>query len=1055
MIPTMKSNFLLLFSLFISSLAAAQSKPASDLFDKKLYQSLTYRNIGPFRGGRATAISGVPNDIFTYYMGATGGGVWKTTDGGTTWKNISDGYFNTTGIGSIAVAPSDPNIIYVGTGEGPVRGVKTSHGDGIYKSTDAGATWTHLGMEATRHISKVFVHPRNPDKVYMAAQGNPWGPNEERGVYLSEDGGKNWKKILYVNENSGIADMSVDASNPSIMMVTSWDFNRKPWVVQSGGPGSRVYKTTDGGLTWREINKGLPALKGKMGVAISAANPKVVYLAIEALEREGGVYRSDDGGETFRHTSNDPTTFARAWYYMHIIADPNDEDELWVMNSDMMKSIDGGKTFVAVRGSHPDHHALWINPDNSRNMINSNDGGASVTYNGGETWSTLMNQPTGQFYRVITDNQYPYRLYSGQQDNTTIAINSSSQDQGIGRMHWNELRAGESSTVAFDANNPRFIYSTFFAGNFVEWDSEIDNTRVVRPYPEQVSGEQPKNLKYRANWNGPVLVSPHNPSVIYYGSQFMMKSSDRGVNWEVISEDLTRNDKAHQGKGGVPISNEQITAESYNNVFNIEESLIKEGVIWVGSDDGLVHVTQDGGKTWSNVTPKGLKEAIINVVEPSPHDAATAYIAVAGYKMNDFTPHIYKTNNYGKSWVKIVNGIPGNTFARTVREDPDRKGLLYAGTETGVFVSFDDGNNWQPLQNNLPEVPITDLRVKRKDLVVATQGRALWILDDLTPLHQISDKVAKSDYYLYKPRDVHAPLASAFSLNGDQGKNPPRGAQITYVINNEVAEAVPMSMEVLDQTGRIVYSEATDAPKTECDSFLKKQLKRSAGAHIWNWNMMVGQFDCIKELTMTSRSLSAYDAAPGKYQVRFKVGDYMQTQDFEIKIDPRIEKSIPGAAAGYAERDKISASLLVGATEMARGVRYLRKVKQQLDFILDEATSSDLADGGKALNAKIDAWIENILQKELRTQQNNYQFEARLLVKYKNLLSEIGDGNVPVTQGTKDVAGDYLTEWKTLRTELDKIINEDINKYSDLLKGAGLPEFINPKPESTMIKGKN
>jgi hypothetical protein len=666
-----------------------------------------------------------------------------------------------------------------------------------------------------------------------------------------------------------------------------------------------------------------------------------------------------------------------------------------------------------------------------------------------------MNQPTGQFYRVITDNQYPYRIYSGQQDNSAIAINSSTQDNGIGRMHWNEVRAGESSTVAFDANNPRFIYSAFYGSDLVEWDSKIDNRRRIRPYPEQISGEQPKNLKYRANWNGPVLVSPHNPNVIYYGSQFVMKSVDRGVTWEVMSEDLTRNDKAHQGKGGIPISNEQITAESYNNVFNIEESLLKEGVIWVGSDDGLVHVTQDGGKTWTNVTPKGLKEAIINVVEPSPHDPASAYIAVAGYKMNDFTPHIFKTKNYGKTWVEIVNGIPNNTFARTVREDPDRKGLLYAGTENGLFVSFDDGANWQSLQNNLPQVPITDLRVKRKDLVVSTQGRALWILDDLTPLHQISDKVSKANYYLYKPRDVFAPLARAWSMNGDQGTNAKRGTQITYVIGKEVDEDVPMSMEIINESGEVVYTESTHGTKTPCDVFNIKQLQRSAGAHAWNWNMRVGRFDCIKELTMTNSDLSAYDAAPGKYQVRFKVDGFTQIQDFEVKVDPRIEETIPGAAAAYAERDQLFASLLEGATEMARGVRYLRKVKQQLDFILDASTARDLVDGGKALNAKIDAWIDHILQKELRTQQNNYQYEARLLVKYKLFLNEMGDGNVPVTQGTKDVIKDYLEEWKVFKDELEKLISDDINGYSDVLKGAGLPEFVYPKLENSDMHKRN
>lgn len=1033
-------GILLMFSL--STITFAQSNAVANQVNPKLYETLTYRNIGPFRGGRSTTVTGIPGDIFTYYMGATGGGVWKTTDGGTTWKNISDGFFNTTGIGSIAVAASDPNVVYVGTGEGPVRGVKTSHGDGVYKSTDAGATWTHVGLEATRHISKVFVHPKDPNKVYVAAQGNPWGPNEERGVYLSEDGGKNWRKVLYVNENSGIADMSVDASNPNIMMVTSWDFNRKPWVVQSGGPGSRVYRTTDGGENWRQVSKGLPKLKGKMGVAISPANSEVVYLAIEALEREGGVYRSDDGGETFRQTTNDPTTYARAWYYMHIIADPSDEDELWVMNSSAMKSIDGGKTFTGMRGSHPDHHAMWINPDNSDIMANANDGGASISYSGGKSWSTLMNQPTGQFYRVITDNQYPYRVYSGQQDNTTIAIDSRTQDQAIGRMHWNELRAGESSTIAFDADNPRYVYSTFFASNFIEFDVETGNTRMVRPFPERVSGEQPKNLKYRANWNGPVLVSPHDPSVIYYGSQYLMKSTDRGVNWEVISEDLTRNDKAHQGKGGIPISNEQITAESYNNLFNIEESLLKEGVIWVGSDDGLVHVTQDGGKTWKNVTPKGLKEAIINVVEPSPHDAATAYIAVAGYKMNDFTPQIYKTSNYGRSWTKIVTGIPNDTFARTVREDPDRKGLLYAGTETGIFVSFNDGANWQSMQNNMPEVPITDLRVRRQDLVVATQGRALWILDDLTPLHQISDKIASEDYYLYKPADREAPLSGAFSLNGDQGKNPPRGAQITYFINKEVGTDEPMSLEILDKSGNVVFSESTANSDSDCAAFTRKQLKKTVGAHVLNWNMRVGMFDCIKELTLTNRDLSAYDAAPGKYEVRLKIGNTTQRQDLEITIDPRIESSLPNVAAAYVERDRLSASVLVGATEMAEGVRALRKVKRQLEFIMEETSSPELIKSGKELDQVMDAWIAKILQKELRTQQNNYQFEARLLVKFKDFLNEIGDGNIPVTQGMRDVTVDYLDDWKKARTELESIKNKQIRDFNALLKGKSMPEVI-------------
>jgi len=1022
----------------------AQKKTTVPAFNKKLYESLSYRNIGPFRGGRSTTVTGIPDDIFTYYMGATGGGVWKTTDGGNTWSNISDGYFNTTGIGDITPAPSDPNIIYVGTGESPVRGVKTSHGDGLYKSTDAGKTWKHMGLEKTRHISDVYVHPDNPNKVYVAAQGNPWGPNEERGLYLSEDGGITYEKILYINENSGIVDLTVDPNNPDFMMLATWEFWRKPWVVHSGGPGSRIYKTTDGGKTWKEINKGLPELKGKMGIDISPANPNIVYIAIDALEDKAGVYRSDDAGESFIQMTNDATTYARSWYYMHIIADPSDEDELWVMNSSAMKSIDGGKTFKGIEGSHGDHHDLWINPNNSDIMVNANDGGGSVTYNGGKTWSTIYNQPTGQFYRLVTDNGYPYRIYSGQQDNSTIAIDSRVADNGIGEMHWDVMRAGESSTVALDPNNPRYVYSTYFASNFIEWDRDIDNTRMVMPYPTRVTGEQPKNLKFRANWNGPVIVSPHNPNVIYYGSQYVMKSSDRGVTWKVLSDDLTRNDKEHQGKGGEPISNEQITAESYNNLFNIEESPLKEGVIWVGSDDGLVHVTQDGGATWVNVTPKNLKESIINVVEPSPHDPATAYIAVTGYKLNDFSPYIFKTNDYGKTWKKIVNGIPNDTFARSVREDPDRKGLLYAGTETGVFVSFDDGNAWLPLQNNLPEVPITDLRVKRKDLVVATQGRALWILDDLTPLHQISEQVVKADYYLYKPNNIHTELSVAYSIDGGLGDNPPQGVQINYVLNKAVSKAMPMSIEILDSKGEVLHSEYSDSPRTGCDTLVKTQLQKKIGAHRYQWNMKIGRFDCLTELATTNRDLTGYNAPPGAYKARLKVGDFTQIQDFEITIDPRLENSIKNVASAYEERDKISKSIYAAATEMAKGVRNLLKIKQQLDFVLEVAENENIKKEGNHLKKIIDDWIAEILQKKMRTGQSNYMFEARLLIKFKDFLNSIGKGNLPVTQGTRDVSKDYLQQWDVLNSSLQEIKDKKVLKYNQLLKNQGLPELYWP-----------
>jgi photosystem II stability/assembly factor-like uncharacterized protein len=1017
--------------------------------DSSLFSSMRYRNIGPFRGGRVTTVTGVRGEPFTFYMGATGGGVWKTTDAGTSWHNVSDGYFTTTGIGDIRVAPSDHNIIYVGTGESPVRGVKTSHGDGIYKSTDAGETWTHLGLEATRHIAKIQVDPRDPDRVWLAALGTPWGYNPERGIYRSSDGGKTWDKILFVNDSTGFVDLSMDAHNPDHMMATSWEFRRFPWAVKSGGPGSRVWKTTDGGDHWHEIDAGLPALKGKMGVAISPADPNVVYLAVEARDSLGGVYRSDDAGETFRQVSNDPRTFARAWYYMQIIADPVDADEVWVMNSGPMKSIDGGRTYTRMPDAHVDHHALWINPDDTDIMINGNDGGAAVTLNGGKTWSTQLNQSTAQMYRVETDNGYPYKVYSGQQDASGIVIASQTLGDGIGEHDWQTIRSGESATVALDPDNPRYVYTTFFAGFLGEWDAETWNYRMIRPYAERVSGEQPKNLKYRANWNGPVEVSPHDPDVIYYGSQYVMKSTDRGTTWEVLSPDLTRNDEAHQGKGGYPISNEQITAESYNDVFNIEESPLVEGLIWVGSDDGLVHVTRDGGKTWTNVTPHDLPESIINVIEPSPHDPATAYFAATAYKFDDFTPYIYKTDDYGQTWTKIVRGIPGTTFARSVREDPDRKGLLYAGTETGLFVSFDDGAMWQPLQLDLPEVPVTDMRIRQKDLVVSTQGRGLWILDDLTPLHQIDEEVAAADVWLYRPRDTYRNIGGGYYAEGGPGENPPTGVQVNYVLKNAVPDGTPMSMEILDDAGQVVFSERTDDTRPDCPGSPRpKLLKRSAGAHRWSWNMNVGRFPCFVEMTRTSPDLSAYTARPGRYQVRLTVGDESQTRDFRILMDPRLDGIVADPVAQYAELDRLSKSLYDAAIQMGQGVSDLRQVKDQLDVIMKLSRTDDVQTGGAALDGKMDGWIEQILQKDLKTFQHAYQFEARLMMKYKDLLGRMSGANIPVTQGVRDVTTDYLAQWTELQEQLQLIKGRDIPAFNRVLAQEGLPQLYLPRPIS-------
>lgn len=1035
----------ILIFLFVTIPFNVQSQTVS----ADLFKSMEYRSIGPYRGGRVTTVSGVWGDDQTYYMGATGGGVWKTDDAGITWHNVSDGYFNTTGIGAIAVSKSDVNVVYVGTGESPIRGVKTSHGDGVYKSMDAGKTWVHLGLKETRHIGKIHVDANNHDIVYVAAQGNPWGPNEERGIYKSDNGGETWEKILYVNDGSGIVDLSVSEENPRIMMATSWEFERKPWVVKSGGPGSRVHKTTDGGKTWYDVNKGLPELKGKMGVAIAASNLDIVYLAIEAIDKEGGVYRSTDGGESFTQVSNDGRTFARAWYYMHIFVDPNDENNVWVMNGGLNKSIDGGKTYTTIRAPHVDHHGMWFNPEDSNNFINGNDGGANVTFNGGKTWSSINNQPTAQIYRVITDNLFPYNVYGSQQDANAITIKSETLSGGIGERHWFSLGSGESSTIALDPENPRFVYSTYFASMIGEWDRETDNYRDVRPYPERVTGEQPKNLKLRANWNSPVIVSPHDPDVIYYGSQYLMKSTDRGASWEILSEDLTRNDKEHQGLGGYPISNEQITAESYNNLFVIAESPLEQGVIWTGSDDGLIHITRDNGETFENVTPRNMSEAIVNVIDASPHQAGKAYFAIAGYKMNDFTPVLYKTEDYGQSWQKIVKGLPEDTFVRTVREDPMREGLLYAGTETGMFISFDDGDNWQEFQLNLPEVPITDLHIRHNDLVVATQGRAFWILDDLTPLHQINDDMQDQDIFMYQPsnpiRSISLGYPEYSSRDADLlvGKNPPKGLHLNYVLSSDLEDDSEISIEIFDADGMLVHGEYTNDIRTKCEqSPHPMNIKKGTGANRWSWNMMVGRYACLEALDPVTGSLSVYKAAPGNYSVTLKVGDFETSRNFEILIDPRLAGTHAENLKQYQDMDRLNKSLYAIATEMADGVLQLKSAQKQLDIIRDLKPSEQILVKADALEGVTNLWISKIIQEGFRTSQNLYQMEAKFLMEVRSLINRMGGSDVPVSQGAREVAQRYLNEWDQLKTELYNIKNNDIKDFNTEMSAAKLPEIF-------------
>ncbi|HIC74472.1 MAG TPA: glycosyl hydrolase, partial [Candidatus Marinimicrobia bacterium] len=732
------------FSILLSSLAAVE-------IDTSLFQAMEWRNIGPFRGGRSTAVAGVVGHTSTYYFGATGGGVWKTDDAGISWQNVSDGHFGVGSIGAIAVSSSNPNVVYVGTGTACVRGVSNSHGDGVYKSMDGGETWSHLGLKNTRHISKVIIHPDNPDHVYVAAQGTPWTGSKERGIYRSKDGGKTWEQIFFVDELASASDLSMDMTNPRVLYAAFWHHQRLPWQVRSGGPGSGIYKSTDGGDSWDKLEKGLPEEMGKTSVAVSPVNPKRVWVLTES--NKWGLYRSDDGGKSFTRVNKDRVLIARSWYYIHVFADPQNENTVYVLNAPVMKSTDGGKTFENVRTPHGDNHDLWINPHDNQIMINGNDGGANVSFNGGRTWSTQQNQPTAQFYRVITDNRFPYWVYGGQQDNSSVAIASRARG-GIDWKDWYSVAGCESAYLAFDPDNPVLVYGGCYQGLINELNVESGNSRSIMAYEYLGLGSDPIDQKYRFNWNAPIVASPHDPQIIYHAGNVVLKTEDRGESWAVISPDLTLNKKENLGKGGAPITNEAAGGEIYHTILYLELSTHEEGTIWAGSDDGLVHVTKDGGKTWNNVTPNGLKEGMVNAIDVSPHDPATAYIAFTRYKFADFKPYIYKTDNYGKTWKKIIRGISDDAYVRVVREDPVKKGLLYAGTELGLFVSFDDGKAWQRFQLNLPIVPITDLTFRNNDLVASTLGRAFWILDDLSPLQNLSADLAKKEVHLFSPKET-------------------------------------------------------------------------------------------------------------------------------------------------------------------------------------------------------------------------------------------------------------------------------------------------------------
>ena len=1034
--------------------AANMNTPAAP--DSVTFRALQWRLVGPFRGGRANAVAGVTSNPFVYYAGYTGGGVWKTENAGASWRNISDTFFQTGSIGAIAVAESDPNVIYVGTGEHAVRGQSSSYGDGVYKSTDAGKTWTRIGLEATKQISEIRVHPSNPDLVYVAGQGDRWKGTPDRGIYRSSDGGKTWTQVLKgQNLTSGPSDLSMDPTNPRSLYAGFWDHQRLPWQVRSGGPGSGIWKSTDGGDTWTRLTEGLPKLMGKIGVAVSPANPDRVFAIIEA--EKGGLYRSDDAGKTWRLLSEDREIQSRSWYYMNVTADPANADVLYVMNAPIRKSIDGGRTFTTLPAMHGDNHQYWINPKDSRYMANANDGGVSISVDGGKSWSTQDNQPTAQFYHVIVDDAYPYRLYSGQQDNSSVIIKTRSDGPNIDERDWQNGPGCESANIGVDRKNPRYVYGGCYQGIFEEMDMETGLTRQIMAWPALALTEPTNEIKYRFNWTSPAVVSQHDSKVIYHGGNVLFRTADRGKTWAPISPDLTRNDKATQGWGGTPFTNEGAGGEVYGTIVTIAESPHDANTIYVGTDDGLVQLTRDGGKSWTNVTPSGVPVGLANEVEVSPHDAATAYLAFRLDRHGDYAPYAYKSTDYGKTWTPIVKGLRAGEPVRVVREDPVRRGLLYAGTETGVYVSFDAGANWQTLSRNLPAVPVADLEVRHDDLYAATEGRAFWALDDLSALRQMTGQGMTDAVHLFTPRA--AMLAGGPSpATTSAGRNPPAGANVYYWLAAAPDSAGTFKLDFLDAAGKTLQtyersSGAAGPPAGGGGGFgppPRPRLQPKVGLNAFQWDLRAEPPTTLPgNISLFGGPTNGYRVAPGKYQVRLTAGSTVLTQPFDVVGDPRL--NIP--AAEVAAHDSMARAINARVAEINDALIRIRDVKDQVTRFVDRSkdapNAAAISAKGKAIGQKADT-LGPKLSTKAANGQDIINFRNGINAQYVFLLGNL-EGNDVVTQPVRDRFAELEKLWSALKGQVDVLEMQDVPEFNKLLGEGKVEGVIVPKPKPKVV----
>ena len=1044
-------------------------------------EKMKWRCIGPPRGGRVVAVAGDPTDPMTFYFGACAGGVWKTTDGGTYWECVSDGYLNTATIGALAVSQSDPNVIYAGTGETTIR-VDVSYGDGIYRSTDAGKTWKHLGLEETRHIGEIRIHPEDPDTVYVAALGHAFGPNPERGVYRSTDGGENWELILHQSDQAGAIDLSMDPNNPRILFASIWQAHRNFWHLSSGGPDSALFRSTDGGDTWSEVSKypGFPSgMLGKIGVTVSPAQSNRVWVLVEC--EKSGLYRSDDGGDTWQLISPNRDLLHRPWYYTHVFADSTHSDTVYVTNFDMWKSTNGGKDFHEVTTPHGDNHDLWIDPVNNQRMVQGNDGGANVSFNGGETWSTIYNQPTAQIYRMDIDNQFPYRVYGTQQDNTSISVPSAAEWGVITMADCTIPGTGESGFITVHPEDPNIVYvgcvgsSPGGNGALQRYDHSTRQARLVNVWPEQQTGVPQRELKYRFAWTFPIVFSPHDPKTLYAGGNHLFRTRNEGQSWEAISPDLSRNDPEKLGSSGGPLTGDGASAEAYASLATFAESPHRPGELWAGTDDGLVHTSKDGGQNWRNVTPKAMPDlAYVGTVEISPDDADTIYLTATCYKLDDYEPYLFQSKDGGKSWQSIVGDFPAGEITRVLRADPVRAGLLFVGTETGVFYTLNDGRNWMRMQGGIPVVPVYDLKIKDSDLVAATHGRSFWILDDITPLRKISaNKRKKGDLVLFKPRPTYRlklqwaagmiftgdgkAYGPAFGLPGttypvkladgtterrhlDAGENPPAGAIIYYWLDNPPEDGLALSIR--DAKGNTIAQFSDDESQDP-----NQRLTKHKGMNRFIWNI---RYPAPEKLDpdLVERSyepLSKSDifskgggptAPPGDYNVKLECGGSSQDASFELCKDPRVETT----QTDFDEQFTLVQSLTAKLSDLRSSVNRIRRMKNQLRELSSRLPKKRraLVTQANKLVTRLEAIEGALINVHRETPRDILRHTAGLDDTLGDLISIVAIADFAPTDQAKEVAKETVVQVDRQIAKLDKLIDGSIAALNEKIVIAGI-----------------